>query len=121
MNRRRPLPRSNYQYLAKAKPSNVLRYELILDGAVRKYPDGREVCQDNAAGWREYKRRIEVMVQRQSYRCCLCGKRLALSDATFEHSRRRGMGAAWREDRIYNEQGEMVNGAAHWICNAEKG
>ena len=115
MNRRRPIPRSAYRYLAKAKPANVLRYELILNGAVRRYPNGCEVCQDNAAGWREYKRRIEIMVQRQSYRCCLCHERLNAADATFEHQRRRGMGGAWRDDRAES------NGAAHWICNSEKG
>ena len=101
---------------------NVLRYELILDGAVRVYPDGRQVCQDNLAGRREYLRRLEIMLTRQSYRCCLCGERIkSKQDATFEHQRRRGMGGAFRDDRIYDGDGLMINGAAHWVCNRERG
>jgi len=49
--RRRPIPRTRHY------PEQSLRYELILDGAVRRYHDGREVCQDSKAGWLEYKRR----------------------------------------------------------------
>jgi hypothetical protein len=120
MIRRRPIPRSAHHWKREPKPANVLRFELILDGAVRVYPDGREVCQDSPAGWKEYKRRVEAMLLRQGGRCCLCGKRLALSQATFEHQRRRGMGAAWRDDRI-KKDGQPWNGAAHWICNSEKG
>lgn len=124
MNRRRPIPRSAYHYHPEAKGPS-LRYELILNGAVRVYKDGsgnvvREVCQDSPAGWREYKRRVSVMLQRQNYRCCLCKGRLSLADATFEHQRRRGMGAAWRDDRI-TKDGQDWNGAAHWICNSLRG
>lgn len=96
------------------KPEQSLRYELIQPGVIR-YPDGREVCLDTAEGWREYRKRVEFMWRRQDRRCCLCGKRLALQDATFEHQRRRGMAAAFRDDRIER------NGAAHWICNRERG
>ena len=120
MIRRRPIPRSLYRWHPEPKSSS-LRFELILNGAVRVYPDGREVCQDSPAGWREYKRRVGVMVQRQKYRCCFCGARLSLAEATFEHQRRRGMGAAWRDDRIVDSEGREVNGAAHWVCNVEKG
>ena len=115
MIRRRPIPRS------RDYPEESLRYSTILDGAVRVYvSDGREVCQDNAAGWREYKRRVSVMLERQGRRCCLCNRTLALGNATFEHQRRRGMGAAWRDDRI-SRDGQDWNGAAHWVCNSEKG
>lgn len=120
MMRRRPIPRSAYQWRPEPKGPS-LRYELIANGSVRKYPDGREVCQDSPAGYAEYKRRVEIMLSRQNWRCCLCEKRLALADATFEHQRRRGMHAAFRDDRIYNERGEQMNGAAHWSCNGEKG
>jgi hypothetical protein len=113
--RRRPIRRSNYRWLPHPKPANVLRYELLQNSAVRKYPDGREVCQDNLAGRREYLRRVQVMLQRQNFRCSLCGKRLSLDNATFEHARRRGMGSAFRDDRISNGT------AAHWVCNAAKG
>jgi len=114
MIRRRPIPRS------RTYPSVSQHFELILGGAVRRYRDGREVCQDSPAGWREYKRRVEVMVQRQNYRCSLCNRPLSLATATFEHQRRRGMGAAWRDDRI-TKDGQDWNGAAHWVCNGEKG
>lgn len=114
MNRRRPIPRSR-----DYRPES-LRYTTILDGSVRVYKDGREVCQDSAAGWREYKRRVEAMLLRQEGRCSLCRKRLALNQATFEHQRRRGIGAAWRDDRI-TKDGKDWNGASHWICNSEKG
>jgi hypothetical protein len=120
MNRRRPIPRSPYHWRPEPKPAS-LRYELIMNGAVRLYPDGREVCQDSPAGWKEYGRRVEAMLVRQNWRCCLCGKRLGLRDATFEHQRRRGAGAAWRQDKIEDENGNPVNGAAHWVCNVEKG
>jgi hypothetical protein len=114
MIRRRPIPKS------RSFPEVSQHFELILDGAVRRYRDGREVCQDSPAGWREYKRRVSVMVERQNFRCCLCKRRLSLGNATFEHQRRRGMGAAWRDDRI-TKDGQDWNGAAHWVCNSKKG
>ena len=117
--RRRPIPRSNYSYLPCAKPESLC-YELICGGSVRRYPDGREVCQDSRAGYQEYKRRLIEMLKRQNYFCCLCGKKLYFADATFEHQRRRGMGAAFRDDRI-EKDGKDFNGAAHWICNVERG
>ena len=114
MIRRRPIPKF-HEY-----PAESLRYTTILGGAVRVYRDGREVCVDSPAGWREYKRRVKAMLERQNHRCCLCGKPLALGNSTFEHQRRRGMGAAWRDDRIFKD-GQEWNGAAHWICNGVKG
>jgi hypothetical protein len=114
MIRRRPIPKFHEH------PEFSQHYETILDGAVRVYRDGREVCQNSKAGWLEYKRRVKVMVERQNRRCCLCNRPLALGNATFEHQRRRGMGAAWRDDRI-EKDGQPWNGAAHWVCNREKG
>ena len=119
MIRRRPIPRAHFY------PEKSMRYTVILDGAVRVYKDSlgnvtREVCQENSQGYREYTRRIGVMVQRQNHRCCLCNRRLAQSQATFEHQRRRGMHAAFRDDRI-EKDGQPYNGAAHWVCNSEKG
>jgi hypothetical protein len=121
MKRPRPIPRGNYRYRPKPKPPNYLRYDLILDGTVRVYPDCRQVCQDSRAGWREYDRRVEVMLQRQGFKCCLCPKTLRLSEATFEHTDPRGMGAAFRDDRIEDENGQPMNGAACWDCNGKKG
>ena len=119
MIRRRPIPRT------RPYPDASLRYATIHDGAVRVYTDAlgevvREVCQNSKAGWLEYNRRVKVMLERQGRRCGLCGKPLALGNATFEHQRRRGMGAAWRDDRILKD-GADWNGAAHWTCNVEKG
>jgi hypothetical protein len=112
--RRRPILKS------ARKPELSLRYSTILEGAVIVYPDGREVCVNSKAGWVEYKRRVKVMLQRQGGRCCLCNRALSLGNSTFEHQRRRGMGAAWRDDRI-EKDGKDWNGAAHWVCNGEKG
>lgn len=115
MIRRRPIPKS------RDYPEFSQHYDTIMNGAVRRYrEDGREVCQDTPAGWREYKRRVGVMLERQGGRCCLCNRRLSPGNATFEHQRRRGMGAAWRDDRITKDN-EDWNGAAHWVCNSEKG
>src|SRR5579863_2920519 len=114
MFRRRPIPRT------RLYPEHSMRYTVVLNGAVRVYPDGREVCQDNPQGWREYKHRVEIMVARQNHRCCLCNRRLSAANATFEHQRRRGMHAAFRDDRI-KKDGPEWNGAAHWTCNGEKG
>ena len=96
-----------------AKPS--LRYELICDGAVRKYPDGREVCCDTAKGCKEYQRRTGDMAENQKWLCILCGELMHPYHVTFEHLAGRGMGAGHRDDR------ESVNGAAHLWCNSEKG
>ncbi len=115
MIRRRPILRS------RSFPEVSQHFELSEDGAVRTYRDGREVCTDSPAGWREYKKRVGVMVQRQNFRCCLCGGRLSLGNATFEHQRRRGMGAAWRQDAILDAAGNWINGAAHWVCNSKRG
>jgi hypothetical protein len=119
--RRRPIPKGDYHWSRGTKPVNSLRYETILNGAVRVYRDGREVCNDNPKGWKEYRRRVEVMLQRQHWRCSLCGKRLRLADATFEHQRRRGLHGATRQDAIETPDGKPINSAAHWVCNVEKG
>lgn len=113
MIRRRPIPKT------RTRPEFSQHYETILDGAVRKYRDGREVCNDSPAGWREYKRRVEIMVRRQNFRCSLCPYRISISTATFEHQRRRGAGAQWRDDRCELPDGSPINSAAHWVCNVE--
>lgn len=118
--RRRPIPRSAYRWSPSPKAPS-LRYEIILSGAAVCMPDGREICQPNALGRRLYAKRIQEMVQRQNFRCVLCNRRLAISEATFEHMRRRGMHAFKRDDRIVDEEGNWINGAAHWVCNGEKG
>ena len=118
--RRRPIPRRAYAWLARNRGPS-LRYRLSEDGSYRIYPDGREVCVDSYAGRREYLKRLELMLKRQEWKCCLCGKGIrSRDDATFEHQRRKGMGSAWRDDRVV-KHGQEYNGAAHWICNHERG
>ena len=102
-----------------SKPS--LRYELILDGAVRLYPDKREICCDTPKGKIEYRRRTELMRLRQHGICCLCPKLMSVEQATFEHSAGRGFNSSHRDDRIVDEEGNEMNGAAHWDCNGKKG
>lgn len=99
-------------------------FSLILDGAVRKYHDGREVCTKTARGNEEYWRRRKAMADRQGWICCLCkdrSRRMTPSDVTFEHSKGRGMNGAHRDDRIVDDEGKPMNGAAHSWCNVEKG
>lgn len=45
--RRRPIPRS------RSYPEVSQHWELSADGSYRIYKDGREVCVDSPAGWRE--------------------------------------------------------------------
>jgi len=66
-----------------------LRYEVI-EGAVKRYPDGREVCLANEAGREEYARRIEVMRLRQ-HNICARGNHLIVFPS-FDHGKSRGMG-----------------------------
>lgn len=124
--RRRPIPRSSYSWSPSPKKPNVLRFQIIENGALQVYTDSlgnvvREVCQDNVLGRRLYKNRVQEMVQRQNYRCSICNKRLSPSEATFEHQRRRGMGGAFRDDRIIDGEGNWMNSAAHWVCNSKRG
>jgi hypothetical protein len=99
-----------------AKPS--LRYELICDGAVRRYPDGREVCCSSVKGRAEYERRMWEMYERQNKMCCICFHEMRDRDfVTFEHGAGRGMNGSHRDDRV----DVPGNGAAHLFCNSEKG
>lgn len=99
----------------------------IIGNTYKRYRDGREVCLENTAGRLEYKARVTAMRLRQHGICCLFGKikdcpgLMTESDATFEHARPRGAGGAWRDDRVLDENGEPMNGAAHGFCNGQKG
>lgn len=97
-----------------------LKWELILDGAVRKYPDQREVCCDTRKGEEEYQRRIEQMSLRQ-HGICSRGPHL-LRNPTFDHSTKcRGMGSAFRNDAIVDKNGEPINSASCYTCNGAAG
>jgi hypothetical protein len=123
----RPIPRGDYRYKRKPKPEKSLRYDTILNGAVRVYKsDQREVCQENYQGRAEYRKRVEAMIERQDGVCALqisplCPKRITPSTATFGHDRPRGNGAAFRDDRITDENGLPINHAECWHCNGLKG
>jgi hypothetical protein len=126
MKPRKPIARSQkpIRRTRKVKKSS-LRYEVVLNGAVRVYPDGREVCQENRAGREEYKRRTLAMANWQENICGICGfgPMLRHQDSesplqvTFQHGDGRGMGGARRDDRT-NVKG---NCAAHRGCNGELG
>lgn len=102
-------------------PAGSLRYALILNGAVRKYPDGREVCQRTRKGRQEYHERTIIMAERQHKLCGICWRPMLFLDITFEHEDGRGMNGGHRDDRIVDDNGVLVNCAAHSWCNSEKG
>ncbi len=95
-----------------------LRFEVI-DGAFRRYPDGREVCLENEAGRKEYKLRTEIIRLRQ-YNICCRGTHLIINP-TFDHERSRGMGGASRDDRTQDESGNPRNGCSCFTCNGKAG
>lgn len=124
-NPRPPAKKRTTPWRRQVRTSHSQHYDLILNGAVIKYrEDGREVCQNNVAGKREYARRVEAMCQRQDWKCACsltCTKRITPSNATFGHTDLRGAGGSRRDDRIEDENGTWMNTAETWDCNSEKG
>lgn len=100
---------------AKVKRAS-LRFEVY--GGIRKYSNGREVCQDTKLGRFVYRNRVLAMLLRQHFRCCNCGNPLHEDEATFEHEN--GRTAGKRDDRIEID-GQRINGASHGFCNVERG
>lgn len=87
-----------------------------------KYPEGpggREVCLRTAAGRREYRKRVELMHERQMGLCAICARPLRLEQATFDHERPRGLNGGFRDDRI-EVDGVPINAAVHGLCNSAK-
>lgn len=92
-----------------------------MSDAVRKLRDGREICKCRTVkGKREYKRRIELMWERQGGMCRICHRPLLLSEATFDHEDGRGMNGSHRDDRI-EKDGVPYNAVACLGCNVRKG
>lgn len=60
------------------------------------------------------------MWERQGKTCRICGRKLALGEAVFEHEDGRGFNGSHRDDRIEID-GQPKNGAAHPLCNTQKG
>jgi hypothetical protein len=98
-----------------------LKYFTPEPESVKTYPDGRQVCQENAAGKREYKARITEMWLRQEGICPICGRWMDQNEATFEHEIPRGMGGGSRDDRTHDANGNELNFATHGRCNRERG
>ena len=86
-----------------------------IENGVRIYPGGREVCQNTAAGKREYARRREVAWALQGGFCGRCARPIAPQDATLDHIQPRGMGGSRRDDRMENLQ------MLCFLCNLWKG
>lgn len=91
------------------------------DGSAQIFPDKREICTDTPQGRALYTSRIEQMVKRQNYRCCIGGEPMTVDKADFEHETGRGMGGGHRDDRIADEDGKPINGAACRAHNSAKG
>jgi hypothetical protein len=95
---------------------------------VKTFRDGREVCLNTPPGRAEYKRRVQVMLERQGGLCGLmvtddCIARhgsMRGQQPTFEHCEGRGMGGSHRDDRIMKD-GKPYNLAACFLCNQYKG
>ena len=83
--------------------------------AVRITRDGREICQNNAAGRREYQRRREDRWYIDKGICCLCGTFVDPHQATTEHPDGRGMAGSKRNDRV------SAIRVAHYRGNMAKG
>ena len=82
--------------------------------------DGRQICLNSVAGWREYNRRTDEMSERQKHLCGLCGLWMPEDDRSFDHEDGRGMGGAKRDDRT-EVDGKRKNAATHCGCNVAKG
>lgn len=109
----KPIKRSPIRKVrATARPDAVL--------GVVVHKDGREVCQKNMEGLREYKTRTVDMVRRQDYRCAIGNEYIENWTATFDHQAGRGMGGGHRDDRIEID-GEWNNAALCAHCNGLKG
>lgn len=87
--------------------------------AVTVFPDGRERCNTNAAGKREYLARTVEMWERQHGNCAICGNSLELRFAQFDHQAGRGHGGGHRDDRTVVD-GQWNNAAVHGLCNIRK-
>lgn len=96
------------------------KYFIAEPEAVTVFPDGRECCNKNAAGKREYLARTVELWERQEGLCPICGNWIELRFAQMDHQNGRGANGKHRDDRtIVN--GKWHNSALHGICNTRKG
>lgn len=88
--------------------------------SVKTFPDQREVCENNAAGKREYEQRKMEMWSRQLEMCAICGRWIPSNLAFFDHQDGRGHGGGHRDDRIMRGS-SWFNAALCYGCNGQKG
>jgi len=82
----------------------------------------REICNTSTVeGLALYRGRVEEMLTRQGFICCVGMEPLALADATFEHEQGRGMGGGHRDDRTHDSDGNPINGASCLFHNSQRG
>lgn len=104
------------------KLSRKAKKERASKESVKVFPGGREVCQRNPGGHREYQNRLCDMVERQNDRCAICLKRFTeFLLPTFEHQDGRGSNGGHRDDRIWLADGTPFNAALCSTCNTAKG
>jgi hypothetical protein len=120
-----PKPKDGPKTGRKPKPEPAPR------PVIKIMDDGREIIllgpkrDPTGEGRTIYRGRIAEMLKRQEGICCLygfiktCPGKLLLKDATFEHEN--GRGAGKHDDRTALPDGTWINGAAHLLCNGEKG
>jgi hypothetical protein len=80
-----------------------------------KLRNGREICTDDQAGRREYRRRRELAWDRDRGICILCEQPVSLEQATTEHIQTKGMGGSKHDDRLENLA------VSHWFGNNARG
>ena len=79
--------------------------------SVKTFPDQREVCENNAAGKREYEQRKMEMWSRQLEMCAICGRWIPSNLAFFDHQDGRG--------HDYARQFMVQRGALLWVQRTE--
>lgn len=85
--------------------------------------EGREVCDcGTLAGLREYRKRTQIMAERQGNQCALCGIYFGpLTIPTFDHESGRGMRGHLRQDAVLDAKGNWINAALCMSCQGIKG
>ena len=116
LKRKTPLRAKAPMKKKRVRPRKVKAVVSIVSGLPYKVlRDGREICRKSSAGLEEYKRRRDLMYERDSGICCVCKRFIPKGQETFEHKDGRGLGGNRRDDRIEN------NGVSHWDCNSKRG
>src|ERR1700735_2769172 len=98
---RPPLKRSQKPIRKRRKvKKSSLRYEVIF-GAIRRYPDGREVFQNNGKGIAERLRRKMELLLGES-KCEACGAHVNDEESELSHRTGKGIGGSKEDSRMAN-------------------